>query len=76
MSLDHGYHWHGRHPGGLNNPKQAGVDKWRANLDMQRPVLDKMGIRLIIGSPNSRLTAYEKLGFMEGVHAAVEDLDK
>lgn len=76
MSITKGYHWHGRHPAGLNNPKQAGVDKWRLNFDAQRPVLDKMGVRLLIGSPGSALTQYPKLGFMEAVNAAVEDLDK
>lgn len=67
MSLDHGYHWHGRHPPGLNNPKQAGVDRWRMVLDAQKPVLDRMGIEMLIGSPNSRLTAYRKMGFMEAI---------
>lgn len=76
MSIVKGYHWHGRHPAGLNNPKQDGVDKWRANLDAQAPVLDKMGVKLLIGSPNSALTAYPKLDFMGAVDAACEDLDK
>jgi hypothetical protein len=75
MSIDHGYHWHGRHEAGLNNPKQSGVDKWRLNFDAQKPVLDRMGIRFIIGSPNSRLTAYQKLPFMEAIRAACENLD-
>lgn len=73
-SLVKGYHWHGRHQAGLNNPKQAGVDKWRQHLDAQKPVLDKMGVRLLIGSPGSALTAYPKLDFMGAVHAACEGL--
>lgn len=67
MSIDHGYHWHGRHDPGLNNPKQAGVDRWRLVLDAQRPILDRLGIEFIIGSPNSRLTAYRKMGFLEAI---------
>lgn len=76
MSITKGYHWHGRHPAGLNNPKQAGVDKWRINLDAQRPLLDRMGISFVLGSPNSALTAYPKMGFMEAVRAALEGLDQ
>jgi len=78
MSLDHGYHWHGRHPAGLNNPSQSGVDKWRANLDGQAAALRRIGITVVIGSPNSRLTAYPKLSFMEavnGANAACKTLD-
>lgn len=70
MSIDHGYHWHGRHDPGLNNPKQAGVDRWRMVLDAQKPILDRLGIEVVIGSPNSRLTAYRKLDFMEAIGAA------
>jgi hypothetical protein len=70
MSLDHGYHWHGRHDPGLNNPSQASVERWRQTLDSQRPALDRMGLEFIVGSPNSRLTAFRKLGFLEAIDYA------
>lgn len=61
MSLMRGYHWHGRHPVGMSNPKQATVDKWRQRLDAQKPFLDRIGAEFVIGSPASALAAYRKL---------------
>jgi hypothetical protein len=67
MTLVHGIHWHGRHPAGLNNPRQASIDKWRSRLDAQRPILDRLGLEFVIGSPGSALTAFAKLPFEEAL---------
>lgn len=64
MSLDHGTHWHGRHIG-LNNPTIRALDKWAQYLDESAPVLKARGIDVVVGSPNSRLTAFRKQPLME-----------
>ena len=71
MSLEKGTHWHGRHPPGLNNPRQASVDKWRLELDAQAPLLERMGIEVLNASPHSRLTAYPRVEFQEAVHRGI-----
>jgi hypothetical protein len=72
MSIDNGYHWHGRHQNGLNNPRQATVDKWRISFDAQRPLLDRMGVEVVIGTPHSRLTAFRKLPFLEAIRHGID----
>lgn len=69
-SLMRGSHWHGRHGQGLNNPKQASVDKWRERLDHQKPMLDRLGIEVVIGSPGSALTAYRKLSLERALNVS------
>lgn len=66
MSLEHGTHWHGRHIG-LNNPSVRSLDKWCGFLDESAPVLRARGIDVVIGSPNSRLTAFRKIPLMEAL---------
>ncbi len=67
MTLEKGTHWHGKHPPGLNNPKQASVDRWRLELDRQAPLLQAMGIEVLNASPHSRLTAYKRVPFLEAI---------
>lgn len=64
-TLMKGVHWHGRHVPGLNNPSQAGVDKWREHLDRQAPALKHVGIKITVASTFSALEAYEKCTFEE-----------
>lgn len=73
MHLRDGAHWHGRHPAGLNNPSQAGVDKWRERLDAQRAFLDTIGVEVVIGTPNSALQNYPKLPYHEALHGYPEN---
>jgi hypothetical protein len=70
MTLQHGIHWHGRHAPGLTNPTQASTDKWRINLDAQRPFLDMLGARAVLGSPGSALTAFPTVTLEEALDAA------
>jgi hypothetical protein len=67
MSLQRGYHWHGRHPAGMSNPRQNSVDKWRAHMDAQRPILERIGAKVVIGTPGSALTAFPKLTLREAL---------
>lgn len=67
MTLERGVHWHGRHPPGLNNPRQASVDKWRLELDAQAPVLAAHGVEVLNASRYSRLTAFPKVDLVEAL---------
>lgn len=73
MTLIHGVHWHGRHQAGLNNPRQASVDKWRERFDAQRPMLDRLGLEFILGSPGSALTQYRTLPLEEALYGHSTD---
>lgn len=73
-SLEKGRHFFGSHPSPLDNPRQAGVDRWRAALDGQAPLLDLMGIDVINCAAHSRLTAFRRQPLMEAladVHSRV-----
>lgn len=67
MSIQKGFHWHGRHPPGLNNPRQASVDKWRLELDAQSHVLELMGIEVLNAAPHSALQNYRRVGLLEAL---------
>lgn len=71
-SLEKGTHFDGRHPSPLDNPRQASVDRWRAALDNQAPLLASMGARVINCAPHSRLSAYPRQPLAEALaHALV-----
>lgn len=63
-SLARGVHWHGRHVG-LNNPSASIVPLWRARLDAQAPRLAALGVQVVNASPESTLTAFEKVDLVE-----------
>lgn len=60
MTLEHGVHWHGPHGDGLNNPREAVVDRWRKAFDRSAPVLAAAGVEVWNASPHSRLAAFPK----------------
>lgn len=60
MTLDHGMHWHGAHPKGMNNPRQHNVTMWRQILDGAAGTLKNLRIEVINASSKSALTAYPK----------------
>lgn len=66
-SIEKGIHFHGSHPSPLNNPRQASVDRWRAVLDAQAPLLEQIGIEVINCAPHSRLTAYRRQPLLEAL---------
>lgn len=68
MTLQNGVHWHGRHGGALNNPRQASVDRWRGVLDGQAAPLAAAGFSVVIGSPGSSLSQYRKLELGEAIN--------
>lgn len=67
MTLQNGLHWHGRHGGSLNNPRQASVDRWRGVLDSQAKPLAAAGVDVVIGSPGSSLSQFRKLELGEAL---------
>lgn len=58
MSLASGEHWHGRHPSGLNNPREHNVSRW---LGSKWPTPG--GVEIVNCSQVSSLTAYPKKSF-------------
>lgn len=58
MSLANGEHWHGRHPQGLNNPKEHNIRRW-LSARWSTPE----GVEIINCNPNSALNAYPKMTF-------------
>lgn len=68
FNLERGVHWHGSHRPPLTNPKFGTVDEWRAILDDQAQVLRDMGITVRNASPNSRLTAFDRVDLSESIN--------
>lgn len=66
-SLEKGRHFFGSHPSPLDNPRQAGVDRWRAALDSQKTLLDLMGVEVVNCAPHSRLAAYPRQTLSEAL---------
>ncbi|AGH31377.1 hypothetical protein TVVG_00028 [Tetraselmis viridis virus SI1] len=69
LTMVRGIHWHGKHPPGLNNPKQAGVERWRRILDDQADYLATRGIEVIVASGPSALVNYPRQDLMEAIDA-------
>jgi hypothetical protein len=69
MRLDFGVHWHGKHPGGMCNPNNTAVLRWRKCIDAAAPILDEVGIEVVNASPISSLAAYRKVDFEEMMDA-------
>ena len=67
MRVDRGLHWHGAHGGGLNNPTEPNVARWRRVIDAAAPILQALGIRVVNASPVSALTAYPKMSLEEAL---------
>ncbi len=80
MTLDHGLHWHGKHPvtikdkglqqRGLFNPHKEQVSRWRKVMDGLKPTLDRLGLTVINCSPVSALKAYPKMTLEEAFDCA------
>lgn len=67
MRIDNGVHWHGKHAGGLNNPRAANLPRWRAAIDGAAGELQRLGITVINASATSSLSAYPKMSLKEAL---------
>jgi hypothetical protein len=67
MRVDKGIHWHGPHKGGLNNPTERNVMRWRRCVDAAAEMIAAMGIKVINASPISALTKYPKMSLLEAM---------
>jgi hypothetical protein len=67
MRIDRGLHWHGKHEGGLNNPNNGNVKRWRNCIDGAADTLRSLGITVINASPVSALRNYPKMDLMEAL---------
>lgn len=67
MRLDHGTHWHGDHPEGLNNPRAERVERWRRFLDDAALDFKRLGVRIFNASIVSALKNYPKMSLAEAI---------
>lgn len=67
LNMDGGVHWHGLHPGRLNNPTSALLAQWAARLDAQAPLLARLGVEVLNASPTSALAAFPKVPLEEAI---------
>lgn len=67
MRLDHGVHWHGRHPPGMNNPSDGMMAHWRRALDKAPATLARLGVEVVNASGISALTAFRKVPLLEAI---------
>lgn len=58
MTISGGEHWHGRHPTGLNNPRQHTIRRW-LSAEWSTPP----GLEIVNCNPESALDAYPKMSF-------------
>jgi hypothetical protein len=63
MRVDQGFHWHGRHPQGMNNPTPEGIARWARVFDQAAGFLRLIGVEVLNASASSALTAYPKVDF-------------
>jgi len=63
MRVDLGFHWHGRHPDGMNNPNKGGIARWAKVLDRASRYLRVLGVEVLNASAVSALRAYPKINF-------------
>ena len=61
MTLQNGDHWHGRHYGGLHNPKPQYVRRWRRVTDRAFHTLQRLGIKAFSTSMEGALQDWPKL---------------
>jgi len=61
MSLERGFHFHGRHKGPLNNPREAHLGRWRRAFAQAAPVYEAAGVEIVNTSEHSRLDAFPKM---------------
>jgi hypothetical protein len=63
MRVDHGLHFDGAHPPGMNNPRDNSIATWRRNIDAAARQIQQLGLRVINCSPVSALRNYPVLPF-------------
>lgn len=67
MRCDLGVHWHGRHPGHMNNPRESNFQKWRAGFSESAPIAASLGVTVANCSPVSTLTAFPIMSLEEAL---------
>jgi hypothetical protein len=69
MTIRHGFHWHGKHPRGMNNPTNGNTERWRRAIDAPAAKVAALGIQVINCSPVSTLRNYPKMTLAEALAA-------
>jgi hypothetical protein len=62
MTLARGEHWHGRHPAGLNNPREHTVRRW-LSARWAAPA----GVEVVNCYPGSALAAFPRMEFEQAI---------
>lgn len=68
MRLDRGMHWHGKHPRGLNNPRDTNLMPWRLALNGAAETLSRLSVEVINASEVSTLTAYPIMSLQQALN--------
>lgn len=55
MTVENGYHWHGKHEGMLSNPREHNVQMWKRRTDSMGEYLITKGFQCFNASPGSAL---------------------
>jgi len=66
-NLEHGEHWHGRHPYQMNNPAPSNVKRWRGAWENAAGKLAQLGVDVVNCSPISALTKYPRMTVQEAL---------
>ena len=66
-SIDHGMHWHGRHPMPLSNPMEINLKRWRESFDGAAAKMRALGVDVVNCSAISKLTQYPKITIAEAL---------
>lgn len=53
-------HWHGRHPDGMNNPRESTIRAWTENFRSTVPDLERAGVEVINASRETALDCFPR----------------
>lgn len=67
MTTAQGSHWHGRHGGGLPNPTEANVGRWRRAVDGAADAARDLDVEVLNASSGSALRRYRKVSLAEAL---------
>lgn len=66
-NLEHGEHWHGRHPYHMNNPAPSNVKRWRGAWEGAAGKLAALGVDVVNCGAKSALQNYPKMTVLEAL---------
>lgn len=73
MTIEYGFHWHGKHDGGSQNPTRSSIAKWCEALDQAAVRFSDASIAVINTSPISALKAFPVMALDEALGMTIYD---